>query len=237
MQTSFRLFSFLFLLLTALPSMAGAPRPYVAMYKVKVDGISMGEMRRELQRDSAYQVLKTEMYTTGFAALFKDDRFTEQSRWQYRDGQLPLPLEYTYLHTNGSNRTFEKLSFDWSTNSVDSLRDGKVTPVAIEPGTMDKLAYQIALRRDVAAGKDVINYEVADRGDIRTYRFLVRGEERINTPLGYFDAIKIERISHDTQRKTFLWLAPKLDYILIQLVQDDGGHTYASYLQSLKYSD
>lgn len=213
------------------------PKPFTALYKVKVDGITMGEMKRSLSiaDNQGSMLLQTELYTTGFISMFKHDRFEEKSLW--RNGEkYPLPINYTYLYTNGKKSVFEQLNFQWDEGLVQSERDGKVTPVPIEPGTLDKLVYQMALRKDVAAGKKEINYEVADRGDIRTYRFIVHDEEPIKTPMGTYNAIKVERLSHNKERKTFLWYARELDYFVVKIVQDDDGHTFTSYLQSMSFN-
>lgn len=206
------------------------PAAFTARYSIHADGLKVGELKREQKAVGADRyVLKTEMYTTGLVSLFKDDRFVERSLWELRDGR-PVPLDYLYLHTDGENETLERLDFQWPEQRVISLRDGEETPVPVEPGVLDKLMYQVVLKRDLEQGMREMTYQVADRGDIRDYRFRLVGDEQLVTDVGTLRTLKVERISNDRKRKTTLWCAPALDYMVVQLEQQDDGHTFASYI-------
>ncbi len=208
------------------------PSPFNARYNVVADGFKAGEMEQRLFRTNAHTyVFETEIYPTGLVALFKSDRFVERSVWTAEDGR-PVPLEYTYKHTNGKSETLERLSFDWTRNLVISIREGEEIALPLEPGMMDKLVYQVALRRDLQEGAKQFNYQVADRGNIRDYHFRVVGNERLKTALGELDTVKLERVSKG-DRQTFIWVATGLDYMVVKLTQIDDGHTFSSTIASL----
>jgi len=224
------------LLLLGLTPAAAAPAPPVpqfqARFNVLIDGLKVGEMERSEQRvgTDTYR-LRSEMQTTGLIAFFKKERYIEQSRFLWKNGAA-VPLDYTNHH-NG--KEIEALHFHWDQGVVKSLRNGKVSTVPIKPGTLGKLMYQVRLRHDLAAGKQQMLYHVADRGDIRDYRFKVLGKEIVKTPQGPMQTLKVARLSHDPKRKTYFWAAIKHHYIFVQLIQHTAdGHTYASYLTDLQ---
>ncbi len=50
--------------------------------------------------------------------------------------------------------------------------------MALQSGMLDKSTYQLALQRDVAAGKKSMSYNVVEGTDVDTYDFRVIGPER-----------------------------------------------------------
>lgn len=208
---------------------------YTAHFKVYVAGIKMGEIERSLKKhkNGVYEQSSL-IYTTGFLSVFRGDRFEEHSFWRWENNTL-IPQRYTYSYTGTSRGdVYEQLDFDWKKNTVASLRDGKTTVLDIKPGVVDKLSYQIALVQDLRAGKREFSYQVADRGDIRNIRYEVIGEEMVTTPWGKKKALKIRRKTLTKERVTTLWFAPDLDYIVVKLIQNDGGTEMSGTISDLK---
>ncbi len=201
------------------------PQPFHASYSVHVNGFKVGEITRELhvEADGTY-VFENIMYTTGLVALFKKDRVTERSTWRYNDDH-PKPIEYYAHYTGRSKDVTERVDFDWQRDIATSLRDGKTKEIALVPGTLDKLMHQIVMRGDIAAGKKHMEYEIADRGEIIPYVYDVVGNENVVTPRGTVNAIKVKKGT------TTFWVAPKWDYLLVKLVQENDDGTFASYLR------
>lgn len=201
--------------------------PYRAEYTVHADGFKVGEMERRLQRqEDGSWVLENTLYTTGLVALFKKDRLTERSVIAAGE-EACRPLEYVYRYSGRNKDVVERLTFEWNDHRAASLRDGRTTYMTIEDGTFDKLAHQLALRRDLARGLTRMEYKVADRSKIETYAFEVVGKERLVTSVGTFDTVKVKKGT------TTLWTAPELDYLVVQIVQEED-HTLASYITKLK---
>lgn len=202
------------------------PQPFTARYSVHVNGFKVGEIERNLKISPAGQyVLENVMYTTGLVALFKKDRALERSTWRLDKGRV-VPVEYFAHYTGRSKDVVERLDFDWGNNTVSSLRDGATKAVELVEGTLDKLGHQIILRRDIATGKKHIEYQVADRGEIKPYIYDVIGKEDVVTARGTVNAIKVQKGT------TTFWLAPQWDYLLVKLVQENDDSTFASYLQA-----
>lgn len=207
----------------ALPAYAAAPRPpaFSASYTVHKGSILLGEMRRTLSRPSdARYLFQTETHSTGLIGLFVKDRIVESSEWDYRDGRM-RSLHYNYQKTGGKRERRLEQRFDWERNVVNS--DSSEQPsgtVPVTTGTLDKLAYQIALMGDLKQGKTELAYTLIDDDQIKIYRFQVAGEETLDTPIGMLKTLKIERVMDaGSKRRTTFWCAPSLDYLLVRLDQ------------------
>lgn len=208
---------------------------FTAKFEVEVAGIKMGEIKRTMKKreDGLYEQSSL-IYTTGFFSVFRSDRFEEHSLWRWQDN-APVPQRYTYHYTGGSKgEVYEQLDFDWQALTVDSLREGKTTTLPIEPGVVDKLSYQVALIRDLQAGKQQFMYKVADRSDIRHIRYEVAGKEMIDTPWGKKQTIKVKRKTLTDERITILWFAPELDYMVVKLIQNDNGTKMSAVITDLR---
>jgi hypothetical protein len=208
---------------------------YTAHFEVEVAGIKMGEIERRLKKHEGGLYEQTSLiYTTGLLSVFRGDRFEEHSLWRWQDNG-PVPQRYTYHYSGGSKgEVYEQLDFDWQQMEVDSLREGNTTTLAIEPGVVDKLSYQVALVRDLRAGQKTFMYKVADRGDIRHIRYEVVGEELIETPWGEKRTLKVKRKTLTDERVTILWFAPALDYMVVQLIQNDNGTEMSARITDLR---
>jgi len=204
------------------------PQPFDARYSVHVNGFKVGEIERNLKMTAeGHYVLENIMYTTGLVAVFKKDRALERSTWTVNNGHV-IPIGYYAHYTGRAKDVVERLDFDWGSNIVTSLRDGKTKPVELVAGALDKLGHQIILRGDIAAGKKHIEYQIADRGEIKPYVYDVIGKEDVVTARGTVNAIKVKKGT------TTFWLAPEWDYLLVKLVQENDDGTFASYLQAQK---
>lgn len=222
------------LLLATTPLHAAAPPEpplFSAHYAVHANGLKIGEMKRTLQAVGPNRyTLVTDVYTTGIVALFKADRFRERSEW-LQDERGYHPVEYFSRYTGRSKDVVERLSFDWTRGLVVSLRDGKEKKVPVSAGVLDKLMYQAVLRDDLARGETVLHYQVADRGKVEDYEFQVLGREKVVTPMGTVNAVKVRKGT------TTLWCAVEWDYLPVKLEQHEDTHTVSSYILSLQRGD
>lgn len=215
---------FLGLWAAARASALPVPEPFTARYAVRANGIPVGQLERTLRRQEAGRMLlKTEMYTTGFAALFRDDRVIEQSLWSPA-GDTLRPHAYRFRRTGRDRDERESVLFDWEAGTAARAReDGEERTAPLEPGMTDKLSYQVLLRRDLARGMEAMTYRVVEPEETETYRFRVVGRETLRTSLGEFETIKVERDHDSDERQTTFWCAPELDYLMVRIRQDDDG--------------
>lgn len=204
--------------------------PYTAKYDVRYNGFKIGELVQQLESVvDGQQVMHTSAYTTGATAFFLKDSITEQSVWSFIQNK-PSLISYNQVHEKRRETRRESLLFDWQKGELKSERKGQVKTLPLEPGTLDKHMYQVALRLDVAAGKKEMSYTVAERGKLRQYDFQVVGEEQLQTKhFGELRCIKVEK------ENTTIWLAVRYAYLPVMIKSHKKGSTATTTLVELQY--
>ncbi|GGK69593.1 DUF3108 domain-containing protein [Amphritea balenae] len=222
------------LMLFALPGQAAEGlKPYQATYKAQFDlGFSFsGKAVRELRKNGDQWVL-----SMNAKALFASiNEFT-----QFKiNNDLIEPQRYEYHRKVIGSSKDAVLQFNWSTGTVLNDIKGKPWTMDVPKGALDSLTYQVQLRQDLLANKEQFVYEVADGGRLKTYRFIRLGTEPIATPLGSFNAVKIQRDrGPDSKRQSYIWCAPELDYIVVKLQQvEKNGKEYSLLIDELKMTE
>ena len=149
----------------------------------------------------------------------------EESTLKLENNTL-VPLTYHFERGGLGKAKKVELDFDWATKMVTGTEQNEAVKVPLIAGMLDKSTYQLALQRDVAAGKKSMSYQVVDGNDVDTYDFRVLGPEKVETKAGSIDAIKVERVRDPTQNKriTEMWFAKSWDGLLVKLrqVEKDG---------------
>lgn len=153
-------------------------------------------------------------------------RLSEESTFLLQEDAI-VPIEYEYKRRGlGRSRTTTQ-HFDWESGVVTGDYKKERFTLPTEPGLLDKTTYQLALQRDLMAGKTDMRYRVVDGDDIEEYHFRVVGEERVTTRVGQFDAVEVERVREpDADRETTIWFAKDWQYLLVRLnqIETDGQH-------------
>ncbi len=223
---------FAFLLLLAPLSQAADTQPltpYRAVYASQWDlGFSFsGDAISELKRQGDHWSLS--LNASALVATINESSLLSQ-----QNGQVQ-PERYEY-HRKVLGRSRDAiLQFNWSKGSVLNDIGDKAWSMDIPAGTQDKLSYQLQLRLDLLNQKPDLTYQVADGGHLKTYQFNRVGNEVVKTRLGEFNAIKIQRDrGADSDRETFIWFAPELDYLIVKLHQvETDGKEYTLLLDKL----
>lgn len=209
-------------------ALAGDVYPdFEADYVLRSKGLEVAHIKRSVERlsNGDYRYL-SRSETVGVVSLFRDDKIIEESRWKNTAAGFQ-PVHYRYDHSGRKKNRQVNIGFDWDDNTVQMQVNDNSWQTELEPRTLDKLLYQLAIMRDLSAGHDSINYKVADGGRIKDYAFEILGEETIETPYGTFNTVKVERHRDDTERETIFWCATELGYLPIKIVhiEPDGLQT------------
>ncbi len=201
--------------------------PYKAEYSITRGGSDYGTGQRYLsQTDAGAWQLYGHTDISWF--ILSDERTTE-SVFRVGDAQTFIPVDFQYKREGtGSDRAFHA-RFDADTHQAVNVASGEAIDIAWQGALYDEGSVAEKLRLDVAAERDPLNYAVMDEeGNSKTYRFQRLGEERINTPYGKLDTIKVERVRDNKKRETYYWFAPEMDYLLVQLQQFKEGDEQAT---------
>ncbi|WJW76060.1 DUF3108 domain-containing protein [Thiohalobacter sp. IOR34] len=214
-------------------------RPFEAVYRLKVNRLTIGEQRLQLERlgDGRYR-LSSHTRPIGIGILFRSDRLSESSEFELLDGRL-RPIEYRFDRSGGRKERHARLSFDWAQGQVTNDVAGHAWRMDIPPGTLDKLSVQLALMLDLQQERRELRYAIADGGRLKTFEFRIIGEESVRLPGGDYPAIKLQRLRKDQDRTTYLWCAPALGYLPVQLeqIEHEDGLVYLSQLTAFRFTD
>ena len=207
--------------LLAIPAVQAADlQPFHASYTADWKQLPMsGSAERSLTKND------NGTWTLNFKASMLVASLNEESTLKLENNTL-VPLTYHFERGGLGKAKKIELDFDWATKMVTGTEQNEAVKVPLITGMLDKSTYQLALQRDVAAGKKSMSYQVVDGNDVDTYDFRVLGPEKVETKAGSIDAIKVERVRDPTQNKriTEMWFAKSWDGLLVKLrqVEKDG---------------
>ncbi|KMM86507.1 Protein of unknown function [Pseudomonas taetrolens] len=207
--------------LLAIPAVQAAElHPFKASYTADWKQLPMsGSAERSLSKND------NGVWTLNFKASMMIASLNEESTLKLEKDAL-IPLTYHFERGGLGKAKNVDLDFDWSAKMVTGIDNKDPVKVPLLTGMLDKSTYQLALQRDVAAGKKSMSYQVVDGEDVDTYDFRVIGPEVVETKAGKVDAIKVERVRDPTQNKriTEMWFAKNWDSLLVKLrqVEKDG---------------
>ena len=132
------------------------------------------------------------------------------------------PDTFSYQAKALGIRREERLVFDPQTNMVLYRgRDGDKL-LSTEGGAFDSVSFFFEARCDLMAGKTTLTYPVVRDGEIKQTTFKVVGKEVVKTGIGAFDSLIVERDRGNSKRRTRFWVAPELDYQLVQISHEEN---------------
>ncbi len=209
-------------------SLGQEPLTYQAKYSARAVGMSATAERKLESMDNSRYLLTQSMTVRVLGATL--GQILETSQFTHRDGNL-LPEMYRYLQTGISKRE-EEVAFDWNQHVAVSSDKDNQWQLAITPGILDKLSFQLHLR-ETLANEEVREMEIrmVDASEIETHLYRVTGAEAVETGLGVLDCIKVERIREPgSARRTTFWLARDWDLLLVKFEQTSGSGSETSLL-------
>lgn len=199
---------------------AEMPKTFNNEYTTRAYGITITVTHRLSDLDNGGQRLH-------FLAKSWVASIEEKTDFRWSDQGEVEPQHYIYKRRGlGRNRDAE-LTFDWDQGSVTNNVENHSWKMDVYQNVQDKLSYQVQLQKDLLAGKDHLSYQIADGGELKTYRFEVVGEEVLDTPLGKVNTIKVARSRDDSDRVTNAWLAKDWNYLLVRLQQKEDGDSHS----------
>ncbi|MBU3824223.1 MAG: DUF3108 domain-containing protein [Candidatus Oceanisphaera merdipullorum] len=147
------------------------------------------------------------------------------------------PHTFSYKTKYLGMRNEERLVFDQKTDMVlfQDKNGDKLVPT--EGEAFDPVSFFFEARCDLMAGKTTLTYPVARDGEIKTTTFNVVGKEIVNTGIGPYESLIVERDRGNSSRKTRFWVAPELDYQLVQISHVENNQLSVTVtLDKLSYS-
>jgi hypothetical protein len=197
--------------------------PFTGTYSVEWRGINAGTSTLALVRvggnDYTY---RSNNVARGLFRLAFPDAITQKSEFSLAaDGVRP-----SHYHADDGSTDVKRsvtLSFDWNAMRVTGMAEGKPVDQPLKPGTQDGLSVQIALMRELAAGRSPQRFWLINKNEVTDYEYTRDGMATLVTPLGKLETI-IYRSQHPgSSRVTRLWFAPSLGYLPVRAQQLKRG--------------
>jgi len=218
-------------IVAALPASAGGggelPEPlraFEASYSVTRSGMQLGTTELTLARHAGGWRFRSVTEAQGVFSLLMSGPSTEETILAVHKGAL-RPLRYR--HTEPDEADNFSVVFDWAADEARVERAAGDDVLALAPGTHDPFSALLAVIQRVAGGAETVRLPgIDDDGEPQTLRFAVRARERIEVPLGTYEAVRVHRV-RDDKRTTVTWLAPKLDWLPVRMVQRKKGDLVA----------
>ncbi|MCW8883427.1 MAG: DUF3108 domain-containing protein [Sedimenticola sp.] len=228
----------LLLLIASVPATAKQPlKPYTAQYQVSKGSFVIGkaEISLSVNKQGVYNYRG---FTTpvGLAAVFRKDEITEQSEGHVVGDKI-VPDHYRYHHKKPKKLREISLSFDWKKKRVANQTADSNWSMDIPTGTQDKFSQQLSLMLSLCQGQKLAEFEVADGGLLKTYRYTEVDRELIRTESGEFNAIKMARNKEDKPSRTALWFAPSLNYLPVKISKQEKDGDYVMELVSVTWEE
>lgn len=202
-----------FLVLQALPAIAALPdlSPLTARYRITVNGIPAGaEAKVEIRPVGAAR------YETSFRVQNRFFRHDEVSRFDWNACHITA-REYRHEFSGLGIDRESALVFDWQRMVAIESRGEKVREITLTPDIADGLNMAMLARCRLREGKRTLDFPVIYRGERKPLHFEVTGNEKVETPIGTFDTLVIERRYPNARfKRTRVWVAPALDWFMVR---------------------
>jgi len=185
-------------------------------YELLRNGSRMAEVVERLEHgNGAYSLTETWRGKGMYALLGRAKRTSS--------GELtaegPRPHEFV---DERSGRDTQRVSFDWKANTVTRRYKGATRTEPVPPDTQDRLSFLFAL--SILSQKGVpVTFHVADGRGMSVHTYTPNGREKVVTPAGEFEALKVLR-RNGSGDVVDIWLAAERGYLPVRIVvvEQDG---------------
>lgn len=223
----------LFCSLAAVASADGFFKPFIASFSISRGVMPLGdlELKFSLTPEGEYSY-HAHTQPGILAGWFNGEETMEESHGiQHPEGIRPNEYRFRQEVDEADNA---QIRFDWAAAKAYTTSGGVTWAQAIEPDTQDRLSQQLQVRLDLSQGKRIMEYQVADGGKLKLYRFEVIGEETIKTPYGKMDCLKVAHSKGSRPPEHTIWFAPQLDYLPVKIERKLAGRRFLMELEELQ---
>lgn len=143
----------------------------------------------------------------------------ERSLFDWVD-EKPWPRRYDFVQS-GLGKRSRSVDFNWDENMAMAEVNDNVTELPLSGLILDEMSMYTLIKQAVQNGEEDIYFDVIDKNQIEEAHYHVIGEENVESPLGVFSALKVEKVRENSDRVTQLWFAPEHDMLLVKIYQQD----------------
>ena len=201
------------LVLAAAP--AWAVKPFSAEYQANVKGTLQADAQMTLSQAGADRWNYVLSVPSPVGSV-RQARVFEARGGQWR------PLSGNDFTQMVFKKSQKNASYDWAKGEArwsGDVKADRVGPVKLQDGDLDAMLLNLAIVRDVAAGKP-LNYRLVDNGVVRAQAYQNLGKETVTVAGKPRDATKVSRTSENKQ--VIVWVVDGLPVPARILQKKDG---------------
>jgi hypothetical protein len=209
---------------------AYAFEPFQANYSFNIAGMLTGTATRTLTKvDNIWSY----NFKASVASLANASEVSHFKVKHLDNGSSDIQtLDHAY-HFNFLTKQVENgFKVDWVNQVVSANNKNGDNTYPAQAGLLDMLDLELQVREDIKHKQLKPSYLLADDKGVKKISFVNEGEEKVQTDAGEYDTVKVRLVQDNEKRKTYFWLAPKLDYLPVRVHQDDGNLSYDLNLTS-----
>jgi len=127
-----------------------------------------------------------------------------------------------------------KTNYDWSSKQATwsgDIKDNRKGPIALQSGDMDALLVNLAIVRDVHAGKP-LTYRMLENGKVTSMTYQADGKETITVAGKQVSATKVSQT--DGKKQMIVWVVPDMPVPARILQRENGQDSYDLTLTSFQ---
>ena len=197
------------------------PVPFIATYTITWHGVAAASSTLELRETGPHSYLYTSTDSAyGLFRLAFPHALRQSSRFRIEAGEVE-PLEF---QTGGTGNDVIA-HFDWIIGQVTGAAKGKLLDLKLQPGTQDPLSVQIAIMLELEARNAPEAFWMLNTDEIDRFQYVRHEDATLDTPLGKLHTILYTSHQAGSDKTTYLWLAPELDYMPARAEQHVKGAT------------
>jgi hypothetical protein len=192
------------------------PQPFLATYAIEWRGMGAGTSSIELTKTAPGSFrYQSRNHARGIFKIALPGTIMQTSELSVA-GEEVRPLVFTADDGSSNTERDVSLKFDWDARRVTGTAENEPVDIPIEPGVQDPGSVQIALMRELAAGRSPTSFMMIDKNEVKEYQYKREGEESVDTALGKIDTVIYTSQRTGSSRLTRLWIAPSLGYVPVR---------------------
>ncbi len=116
----------------------------------------------------------------------------------------------------------QTLKFDWNAGVAHYRNAEGAKDFPLDDKAYDPISLFFEARCGLMAGEEDFTYPVIRKGSLRTQHYRVVDRQPVETGMGTFEALVVERVRKNRKRQTRLYVAPELDYLLVRIEHQES---------------
>ena len=187
---------------------------YHATYNINADGDTLGNATERMSyEDGQWNVEMSTKLKKWFITL----RSKEYSNFVIQDKRLTTTEFYSSTIMSLRKDRIMKQVFDWQNKMETGNRDEKNWNLPLDEHVFDRLSHLVQLRADLLVNQTEFDYLISYKGKRIIYSYTLEREEKISTPFGEFNAVKMVRTKGDDSFA--VWMSPELNYFPVKIAK------------------